>query len=92
MIPHDGPACPTPLEEEEEPPWHGASAGIVSSSIVKKTPRTRNLGLKNQINLRYLLEYLDINSKLNHSLGLYFPNTGHFGFILKGYTRGTART
>ena len=26
------------------------------------------------INLRYLLEYLDIKSKLNHSLGLYFPN------------------
>ena len=41
---------------------------------------------KNQINLRYLLEYLDIKSKLNHSLGLYFPNTGHFGFILKGYS------
>ena len=35
MIPHDGPACPTPLEEEEEPPWDDASAGIVSSSIVK---------------------------------------------------------
>ena len=43
MIPHDGPACPTPLEEEEEPPWDDASAGIVSSSIVKKTPRTRYL-------------------------------------------------
>ena len=38
MIPHDGPACPTPLEEEEEPPWDDASSGIVSSSIVKKTP------------------------------------------------------
>ena len=27
---------------------------------------------KNQINLRYLLEYLDIKSKLNYSLGLFF--------------------
>ena len=43
MIPHDGPACPTPLEEEEEePPWDDASAGIVSSSIVKKGSGSKN--------------------------------------------------